>query len=188
MFDDGHSGCSEVSGHAPGRISVQNVVIGQFLATELFRPGNAGVTAAPGDLLGIEGRHLVRVFSVAEPVALFHGHGHLVGETLFTLSQILGNGSIICRHMLEGLLRQFLALFWRQVSLAQFFQNYRIVRRVNNDDDAGEIFGRRPNHGRPANINVFQRLFQANSVLGHRLDKRVEVDRHQVNRFNLIFL
>jgi hypothetical protein len=42
------------------------------------------------------------------------------------------------------------------------------------------------NHARPADIDIFNRLFQRTARLGDRLFKRVEIDAHQVNRLDLM--
>ena len=132
--------------------------------------------------LGVEGRLLVGVLAVAQAVALLHGDGHLLGEAVLALAQVLGDGGVVDGHVLEGLLGQPLALGERQVALLQLLQHDRVVGRVDDHDDAGEVLGRGADHGRPADVDVLQGLFQGDAFFGDRLDEGVEVDGHQVDR------
>ena len=120
----------------------------------------------------------MRVLTIAQSVALLQGYRHLIGKALRILPQVLGDSGVIDSDVLEGLLGQPLTLSEVNAPPLQFLQDQRVVGRIDHHDNTGEILGRRPHHGRPADINILQRLGKGNPFLSYCLDKGVKVDRH----------
>ena len=48
------------------------------------------------------------------------------------------------------------------------------------------VFGPASEHGRSTDIDLLDRLFQRNTVLGNRIFERVEVHDHQIDHFDVV--
>src|SRR5262249_55907181 len=66
VLDDDHRRAAEFADEVEGAVQVEEVVVGEFLAVQDFRPADAGVAGGGVD---VEGGLLVRVLAVAEDAA-----------------------------------------------------------------------------------------------------------------------
>ncbi len=87
-----------------------------------------------------------------------------------------GNGRVVGRGARKRLAGQGAPLFNRQIAVAlQGGQNGGIVRRIAQHNHIGMVFGRRAEHGGPADVHGFD---------GGGLFEGVEIDAYQVNGGN----
>jgi len=71
--------------------------------------------------------------------------------------------------------------------LIEFLQNFIILVWTGHDRHAAEIFCCGTDHARSADIDILQCVFEGNARLGDGFFKRIQVDRHQVDRLNFFF-
>ncbi len=109
MLDYGYCGGRKISGGSPCGVGIQDIVKGKLFAPGLLCPGNAGVLPVPYPVFSIENCRLMGIFTVTQVIALGKGYGHILGEALFSLPEILGDSSIVHSYMLKGLLGKLLA-------------------------------------------------------------------------------
>lgn len=50
------------------------------------------------------------------------------------------------------------------------------------------VFGRRPHHGRPADVDVFYRFFRRYARPGNGFPEGIEIDHHQIDGLDALFL
>ena len=67
-----------------------------------------------------------------------------------------------------------------------FRDDARVVVRVDDDADAGMVFGSRPQHRGSADIDIFDRIGQRAVGRRNRLPERIEVDDQQVYRIYIM--
>ena len=70
----------------------------------------------------------------------------------------------------------------------QRLQHTAIVVRVDHHHDVLMILGRRPQHGRAPDIDVFNRFLESTVRFGNGRFERVEIDDHHVDGLNSLFL
>ena len=64
--------------------------------------------------------------------------------------------------------------------------DFRVIRRIHHHRDALVVLRRAAQHGRPADVNVFDRVVQRDVRLGDRLLERIKVHHHEINRLDLV--
>jgi hypothetical protein len=178
----------------PRRVGVGDVVVRQLLALHL---GVGGDGAGRGAGLAVEGRGLVGVLAVAEVLHLVEGQlealrvGHLAA-VLREGGEVVGDGRVVAGGVGEGLAGEVEAGLVAQragVGL-QFGDDGRVVGRFGHDADAAGfvavVLGRCADHGRAADVDVLDGVFQGAVGLGDGGLEGVEVDHHQVDARNVV--
>jgi len=79
---------------------------------------------------------------------------------------------------------QFQAQAFRCLAVAQRRQHFPVPLRVDDDQHVPVVLGGGANHGRTADVDVLNGLFQCDARFGYRLAEGVEVHRDQVDRGN----
>src|SRR5207302_3166981 len=74
---------------------------------------------------------------------------------------IIGDGPVVAGRHFERRRRQLLPQFERQGPCLECFQDLCILARTRNDADVSMVLRRRANHAGPADVDVFDRLFDA---------------------------
>ena len=69
-----------------------------------------------------------------------------------------------------------------------FIQNAGIVRGIGDHRDGGVVLGGGAEHGRPADVNLFNGFLQRDAGLGDGFLKGVQVHTDQVNGLDAVFL
>ncbi len=183
MLDDDHRRVDELENRLPGGIGVHDVDVREVEPVQLL-----GVDDAPpgqaDPLLAVEGGLLVGVLPVAQLQGLVQGHGHSLGERTLVPAQVLDDGGVVVRGVLERLLGQATAELQGNaagVSLSRphAVKRLGVVSRVDEDEDEGIVLGGGADDGRPADVDLLQALVVAGAG-GHRLDEGVEVHADQV--------
>ena len=173
-------------------IGVGDVVERQFLALQLVRGGDARFLDV---LFHVEGRVLMRVLAVTHALlaAVLQVDG--VGEGFFLAAlvdraQVVGDGAVVLRGVLEGLDRELEAggVGNLVVALAHLLDDLAVVRRVDHDDHVFVVLGCSTNHGRAADIDVLDGVFQGAVWVGDGLLEGVEVDRDQVDAADAVLV
>ena len=90
--------------------------------------------------------------------------------------------------MLEGFGGEAAPLFDAQLTAGQGVGHPIVVCGIDHDGDRGEVFGRRSQHGRPADVDVLQRVIQRYAGLADGCCEGIEVDYHQVDGINTVLL
>ena len=62
----------------------------------------------------------------------------------------------------------------------------RIIRRIYHHRHARMIFRRAPQHARPADVDIFNRIVQRDIRLGDRFLERIKIHHHQINRLDIV--
>src|ERR1700738_1087239 len=103
-------------------------------------------------------------------------------------TQEIGNRLIVSRARKKSFDRELFPQRQSSLSIVKlhFFQNRLVVRRIRYDRDRSIILARAPQHRRPANIDLLDRLFQRHVRLGHRVLERIEVNHCKIDWFNLV--
>ncbi len=181
VLHDHHRRRAEVAGGVPGGVGVHDVVVGHLLAVELDGGGHPSRVGVEDALLGVEGGLLVGVLAVAGVEELVEADGQELGKGVVGAAQVLGDGGVVEGDVLECLLGETASLLPGELPLAQGGEHGRVVRRVDEDDDVGEVLGRRAQEGGAADIDVLQGVLEGDPGLGHGLDEGVEVDGDEVD-------
>ena len=215
MLDDDAGGAfgAEFAHAGPGRIRVEVVVVAQlFFALNLHGVCQGEGVAARLGIRGaqlVEGRPLMRVLAVAQVGGLFQHDQLVLGEGLggvcrvchvractafFTRrirelpGQPAGDGPVVGARLLEHRKGKALARGQRRrtVVRAHLGQHRIVVGRVCDNRDEGVVFRRATQHGRPADVDVLDRIGVIHVRLGHRLLEGVEVHHHHVDGLNAV--
>jgi hypothetical protein len=130
----------------------------------------------------------VRILSIAKIQTLsepdcygFRQHCGVFGP-FFALRQraeIAGDGGVVQRDMLEGLLSQPPPLLEGDGARPQRVEHRAVVVRVHHDQHVGEVLGRRPHHGRAADVDVLRASRSPRPSTPS--PRRGRVDGHQVD-------
>ena len=184
MFDDGTRraiGGVKFRHQLERGIGVVDIVIRKFFALYLLRRRH---TLAPRPA-NIKCGLLMRVFAIAQTLLQMPAKGPKCGCFDVKLGgHPVGYFRIISGCARIGFLRQPLPQceFSAPVGL-KAVQHAGVILRVDNHRDVLMVFGRRADHSRAANIDVFDaHLIRA--AAAHRLLERIQIDHQQVDRAN----
>ena len=133
----------------------------------------------------------MRVFAVAHFLHFFkmqvQGGGiRAARRVLFVRSErseIIGDRTVVLRGVREYFFGQRELGFIADFTLVgvQLGQHRRVIGRIANDDHVLVVLGRRTQHGRTADVDVFDRVFQLALVFGHGLLERIQVHHDQID-------
>ncbi len=70
---------------------------------------------------------------------------------------------------------------------SQLAQHSRVVTAIDHDSRVGMIFGAGAHHGRAADIDILDGIFERAIGLGDRGGKGVKIDDHHVDRRDVVF-
>ena len=180
MLDGYHCRFIEFPQGFDGRVGVVDVIEGQFFPVELL--GIDQVAGSGLDFLVVPG-FLVRVFAVPQVLGFFEGHGEVVrqSQTGF-LSQVVGDHGVVGSGVLEHLQSQTVfGLIGDFAFFLQFGNDCRIIRRVADDHHVFVVLGSGAEHGRTADIDVFDGHRQSHIRFQNGFLEGVEVDGHDVD-------
>ena len=184
MFDDGTGravGGVKFRHKLKSCIGIIDIVVGKLLALYLLRSCDT-LTQWPAN---IKSGLLVRVFAIAQ--TLLQMPAKRAKCRCFDLKlggHPIGNFRVISCRTRIGFLRQPLPQCeLRALMGLEAVQHVGVIFRVNNHRDVLVIFGCRADHGRAANINVFNTRL-VSPTAPDRLLKRVEIDHQQIDRAN----
>ena len=170
----------ELGDELEGGVGVGDVVVAQRLALQLLRRGDPG----PPRAVAVERRRLVRVLAVA------HGLRQPPGQHPPPRRRLADrrrepprDRRVIGRGAREGGQRQ--APGGRRPSSppvrVELGQQRRVVLHIGHHRDIGVVLRRRPQHRRPADVDILH----AGGIVRarrHRRLERIEVDHHEVDR------
>ena len=157
MFDDGNRWSVKFGNQFIGRIGVVKIIETERLTLHLDSAGNAGTVVAGA----IKGGGLMWVLAIAHDFGLGTGDHQPVGEgNVLFFSKPVSDGGIIGRRAGIGCARQLPACRNGDAAACrQFLNNGIIIGRFNDDSNMVMIFGRCPDHCRPADINILDTGF-----------------------------
>src|SRR5690606_20720381 len=138
-----------------GGVGVVDIVVGERLALHLVCRGNAGTVLAGL----VEGSPLMRVFAIAHHLAQRAGKA-AIGDVLEVdfACEPARNGAVIGGGARIGLGGEFLAQCVGNAACLDGLKNFGIVGGVDDDGYIGVVLGRRADHCRSANVDVFDDL------------------------------
>ncbi len=175
----------EVTQDVQGRIGILDVVVGEFLALDLLREGQGEGSRFEG---GIEVRALVRVLAVAERLLDVVLQEELLRQTGLG-THVGGDAGVVLGRMGIGLGGEFQAGFRAGAAvLAEFGQDGVIVGRIAHDGDVAPVLGSAADHGRAADVDVLDGIFQGDAFLGDGLLERIQVHAYQVDGLDTVLL
>ena len=164
MLYDHARGLGEGFHALPRRIGVGNIVERELLALQLCERCDGA-----GDLrfVTIERRELMRVLAVTQvldlgrlPVPAFGKGPH--GARRIARSQVIADRAVVGGRMREGL------------------------DRVDDDPDVRVILRRGADHGRPADVDVLNRIVQRAAGFRNGFTERIEIDDDEIDRRNAV--
>ena len=101
--------------------------------------------------------------------------------------QIRRNLTVVGGGAGKNALGQQAAEFRRGVPVGRDLRRHPgVIGRVNHHGHAFVVFGRAAQHGRTADINVFDRLCQGHAGPGDGFLEGIQVHHHQINRFDVM--
>ena len=189
MFDDDAGAAAQRLDAFEGGVGVHDVVEGQRLALQLPRPGDAAIAVRKIPVVAVERRGLVGVLAVAE-ILLF---GELAvegaGKALRGIrpagagAEIVGDHAVIARAVLEGGGGEFEARGFIDGPGAGFERrgDAPVIIGIDHHGDEAVVLRRRPQQGRPADVDIFDGLGEFAIRAAHSLFKRIEIHHHEVD-------
>ncbi len=186
MLDDGDGRdlITQFANQFIGGICVIDVVVGQFLALQLFCSCHAGTFLAGH----VEGGFLVRVFAIAQRLLKLAPKAGPVWSGLAKLVCIpIGNCGIIGRCTGISFRGQLAAESDADMAIIclHFSKHCVDIKAIGADGDEGTIFCRRTQHGRTTDIDVLDASVEV-CARGNRRLKRIEIYINQVDRANAV--
>ncbi len=105
-------------------------------------------------------------------------------------AEVVGDGAVVLRGVLEGLDRQAEAGGGTDLALvaAHLLDHGAVVVRIDHHRDVAVVLGRRADHGGAADVDVFDRIFEAAVGVGDGLLEGIQIDRHQVDAADAVAL
>ncbi len=163
-------------------VGVQEVVVGHLLAVQL--PGARHPRLARAEV-PIERALLMRVLAVAQILHLLelqgeHGREVELARRALPL-KVAGDHTVVPRGMLKDLARQITPHRRGHFAPAQRVQHGPVVGRIDHHRHVGMVLGGRPQHRRPPDVNVLDRLVEGAARFADRRFEGIEVDHHHVD-------
>jgi len=178
VLDDGAGGEVEFGDELPGGIEIDKVVVAEFLALELGGIGDA-VGAS-----GVEGGGLVGVFAVAQGHLFCDvddeagGHGDGGGDLL----EGAGDGGVVGGGGGKGGLGEAPVSGGAEGAAGgEFVEQDGVIGGIGDDGDILVVLGGGADHGGPADVDVFDQLFEVDAGLGGGFLEGVEIDDDHVD-------
>ena len=194
MFDDDAGRFIEVLDAFPGGIRIADIVVGKFLALQL---SVAGQRSRLDISFTIEGGGLVRIFTIAHVLDLFElqvqdfriGPAIPVALVRFQARHVVGDGSVILGGVRESFFGQFEPGIdgERTVVLFHFGNDAVVVGRIADNGHIPVILGGGTEHGRAADVDVFDGVVQCAVFPGDSLLEGVEVDDDHIDGIDTVF-
>ncbi len=173
MLDDRGGTLFELRRQFPGRIQVEKIVIGKFLALELSCRNDV---PGPDPALAVKRRRLMRVLAVAKLLdflerRLKDGRKSRLRAQVFR--KIFRDQRVVARGHGEGVAAQPEAGLPGQGAAVfpHFPEDGFVIPRADHHGHVVEVLGRRPDHGGAADIDVFHGVLQGTARLR---DSRLE--------------
>ena len=190
VLDDGDRRLLEVGDHVVGGVGVEDVHIGHRLAVVLIEPADTLQRLLHG-VQRVERPLLVGILAVAQHLPAGHADGQLRWEYLALVTQVLGDRRVVVGDMLERLRGQppaGLGVDAGRIAACrpQRIEDRRVVLGVDHGQDVRVVLGRRADHRRAADVDPLERVGKGGRALRHRLDKRVQVPRDEVDRRHVV--
>ena len=167
------------------RIRILYIVVRHLLALDLPREGQRIRLRL---LRRIEIRLLVRVLAIAQ------GLLQVVFQEKFLRQAGLGahitrNHRIVLGRMRVSLGRERQARLRRRVAArTDLVENLFVIGRIAHHGNVAPVLGSAAQHRRTADVDVLDGVFHGHARLRDGSGERIEVDAHQVDEFNTVFL
>ncbi len=169
-----------------GRVGVIDVVVGQFLALQLPRGGDAGAAIGRAIKCGA----LVRILTVAHGLRKASAEGAIVRRISLKLHRKpVGNRGIIGGGARVGFCGKALAQGQRGRALVggEFIEHRLVVLRLDHDRDVVVVLGGGADHSGAADVDILDAVLVSRALVDGRLE-RIEIDDQQVDRRNAVVL
>ena len=136
--------------------------------------------------LDVERRPLVRVLAVGEIDLLLPGR-HPVGRQLLVAApEPAADRRVVARRVREGLVGEPVPRRGGQLAgLLELVEHRVVALRPNDHRDEAMVLRRRPDHRRPADVDVLDRLLLGHVAAGDGALERIEVHADQVDLLDL---
>ncbi len=185
VLDDRNGRLIEFGDQLECGIGVVQVVVGQLLALKLGGTGNARTVAA----IHIEGGRLVRVLAIAQDRRTLAGNADPWRRDLVFLTEEsaigkpAGNRCIIGGGAGIGITGKTTAQVEGDATVIgiQLGQECLVILGIGQDSHMGMVLGRRPDHGRAADVDILD-TGRVIRTLGDGFLERIEIDHQQVDR------
>ncbi len=181
MLDDGGRRLIEFLDQLPGCVQVHQIVVGKFLALNLFGSGDAGGAGR------VERRGLMRIFPVAQRDGSWSADVERGGQCVAggrDFGQTQRDRAIVRCRGRESLLGQTPVRIRGERSGTQFVEQCRVIARRSDHRDVLPVLGGGADHRRPADVDILDQLFKRGVGLGRDLLEFIQIHGHQVDGRN----
>ena len=135
----------------------------------------------------------MRIFTIAQ-VLQFHKTAIGLRWELFACAvfqvvgrQIVADGSVVIADAIESSHRQCKACFLGHFATGfEFFNDGGVLRCIGEHCHVFPVLGCTAHHGRAANVNVLNGVFQSTAWLGHSGFEGVQIDDEQIDGLNAV--
>ena len=193
MFDDDAGFVGERFYAFPCRICISDIVVRQFFTLQLRV---AGQCAGCRCQIAVERCGLVRIFTVTHVLHFIEMQIQCLrisaaGCVLFVFTeagQVIGDCAIVLCGVRKHFFRQCEIGFVADlVAIGFHFSQYAaVIGRIDNHSHIFVIFSGRTQHGRAADVDVFNRIFQRAFCFRHGLLERIQIHHHHVDGRDLV--
>ena len=189
MFHNDTGGLLKVFNALKGGVGIGDIVVGQGFTLQLNRRGNTHFLRG---VLTIKGGLLMGVFAVAHRFGFNQLQVQRAREALATVTQLLakvvGDGAVVMRRMFKGFNGEIKSCFLPDgiVVGVQLFYQAAVISGIDHDGDVTMIFGGGADHGRSADIDIFNGIFKAAVGASNRGFKGVQVNHDHIDRGNSV--
>ncbi|CSF45773.1 Uncharacterised protein [Shigella sonnei] len=179
------------------RIGIGDVVIREGFTLNLGCGSNGGFFHI---LFYIEGSLLVAVLAVTHILLLnevqvqraWEATGGFFAFTVVSrnhAAEVVGNHAVVGGSVFEGFDGEVETGCKRQRSFVviHLFNNGVVVAALHHDCDIFMVLSGGAHHGRAADIDVLNRIFQRAAFTSNSLGERIQVNNHHIDRLDLMF-
>ncbi len=164
-----------------GGIDVEQIVERQLFPMQLLQIPQPRLV---GD---VQGGALMRILPVAQRLrAVQHECESRRESVLALLREIRGDPRIVGSRVGEHLGREAAAPLGRRAAVRQLRQDAVVVLGIDDHDHRFVVLCGRAQHGRPADVDLLDRLREGHVRSADRLLERIKVDRDQIDRRDVV--
>ncbi len=189
MFDDDAGGRVEALDALQRGVGICDVVVGERLALQLLGTADAHLGLR---CLTIKRSGLVWVLPVAHLLHLFElqveGPRVVLRATLDQAAKVIGDHAVISGGVFVGANRKSKSCCQRGVAVMgfEFSEDPIVVPGRYHNGDVAVVLRCRTNHGWPADINIFHRVFQGAVRAGDGGLERIQIHDDQIDRRDVV--
>ena len=176
------------AGKIPCCFHINDIVVGKFLAVELLGSSDAACCFR----ILVECSFLMRVFAVAQVLQLDISHAVNIRQCIVIpinlFCQIVSDSAVVKACVEECLSGEVQTEFISQLVIFNSFKNVIILLGIDDNSNVLVVLCCCTDHGRAADIDIFDSFSSGDIRLCNGFPERVQVDGYEVDACNAVFL